>query len=236
MVRAMAPPSSISERRRGDASARSKLVAAFLAGVVAATGVAVVGAARLAPLIGWDVAALVFGVWTWAVVWRMDPSATASHSRRDNPGRDAAGLVLTAAALASLIAVAVVLVGASQDQGTSRYLHAGLALVSVVISWILIHTVYTLKYANLYYTGTPGGPGGIDFNDSGDSGDSGDPDYQDFAYLAFTLGMTFQVSDTDLKTKQIRRTALRHAWLSFPLGTVIIAASINLLSALATSK
>jgi len=59
------------------------------------------------------------------------------------------------------------------------------------------------------------------------------PDYRDFAYLAFTIGMTLQVSDTDLKTKEVRRTALRHALVSFPLGAVIIAASINLVSGLA---
>ena len=84
--------------------------------------------------------------------------------------------------------------------------------------------MFTLKYARLYYSGTPGG---IDFNDSGA------PDYADFAYLAFTIGMTFQVSDTNISSKQIRRTALRHAWLSFPLGAVIIATAINLVSGLA---
>ena len=212
------------ERRRHDPSARTKLLAALLGGLGAAAVVAVSGAARLAPLIGWDVLALVFGAWTWAVVWPMDPSETASHSRRENPGRDASDLVLSSAAIASLVAVGVVLVGASQDQGGSRYLQAGLALASVFISWILIHTVYSLKYARLFYGGKPGG---IDFNASDD------PDYRDFAYLAFTLGMTFQVSDTDIQTKEIRRTALRHALLSYPLGTVIIAASINLLSGLA---
>jgi uncharacterized membrane protein len=51
--------------------------------------------------------------------------------------------------------------------------------------------------------------------------------------LSFTIGTTFQVSDTDIGSKQIRRTALRHAWLSFPLGVVIIATSINLVSGLA---
>ncbi|WP_295695384.1 DUF1345 domain-containing protein [Lapillicoccus sp.] len=216
---------TVVDRRPRDLSARSKLLISLFLGVVAATVVALLGALRLAPLIGWDVLALVFGAWTWGVIWPMDPAETAGHSRRENPGRDDADLVLSSAAIASLIAVGVVLVGASQDQGGSRYLHAGLALASVFISWILIHTVYTLKYARLYYSGTPGG---IDFNESDD------PDYRDFAYLAFTLGMTFQVSDTDIQTKEIRRAALRHAWLSFPLGTVIIAASINLLSGLAS--
>ena len=95
------------------------------------------------------------------------------------------------------------------------------------VSWALVHTVFTLKYARLYYAGTPGG---IDFNDNGA------PDYRDFAYLAFTVGMTFQVYDTDIKAKAIRRTVLRHAWLSFPLVAVIIATTINLVSGLAKER
>ena len=87
-----------------------------------------------------------------------------------------------------------------------------------------MHTVFTTRYAQIYYEGPPDS---VDFNED----DA--PDYRDFAYLAFTIGMTFQVSDTDLKTKEIRRTALRHALVSFPLGAVIIAASINLVSGLA---
>ena len=59
------------------------------------------------------------------------------------------------------------------------------------------------------------------------------PDYRDFAYLSFTIGMTFQVSDTNIESKQIRRTVLRHAWISFPMGVVIIATTINLVAGLA---
>jgi uncharacterized membrane protein len=93
----------------------------------------------------------------------------------------------------------------------------------VFVSWTLVHTVYTLKYARLYYSGNPGG---IDFNGSGP------PDYPDFAYLGFTIGMTFQVSDTTISSRPIRRTALKHAWLSFPLDAVIIATCVNLVSGL----
>jgi len=117
-----------------------------------------------------------------------------------------------------------VLFGAGQADGNLRYIQAGFALLSIFVSWTLIHTVFTLKYARLYYSDEVGG---IDFNES----DA--PEYSDFAYLSFTIGMTFQVSDTDIESKPIRRTALRHAWLSFPLGAVIIAASINLVSGLA---
>src|SRR5664279_2285083 len=155
---------------------------------------------------------------------RLDAPSTERHANRENPGRDLADVVLLGAALASLIAVGAVLLGAGQADGNLRYIQAGFALLSIFVSWTLIHTVFTLKYARLYYSDEVGG---IDFNES----DA--PEYSDFAYLSFTIGMTFQVSDTDIESKQIRRTALRHAWLSFPLGAVIIAASINLVSGLA---
>jgi uncharacterized membrane protein len=200
------------------------MLVALAAGIVGGTVTALAGAGRAAPLIGWDILALGYGGWTWFTVWRLDPAAAEADARREDPGRDLADLVLLGASIASLIAVGLVLFGASGASGNGKYVEAGLAVASVFVSWALVHTVFTLKYARLYYTGAPGG---IDFND-----DTA-PDYRDFAYLAFTIGMTFQVSDTDIKSKAIRRTVLRHAWLSFPLVAVIIATSINLVSGLA---
>jgi uncharacterized membrane protein len=205
-------------------SARTKLLVSFGAAIAAGTAAAAAGAGRAAPLIGWDILALIFCGWVWSTVWRLDAEATATHAKREEPSRDAADLVLLGAAIASLAAVGVVLFGAGSASGNLKYIEAGLAVLSVFVSWTLVHTVFTLKYARLYYSGTPGG---IDFNDAGA------PDYPDFAYLSFTIGMTFQVSDTNIGSKQIRRTALRHAWLSFPLGAVIIATAINLVSGLA---
>ncbi len=205
-------------------SARTKLLVSLLVGLIVGGVSAAIGAGRSAPLIGWDVLAVTFCSWMWATIWPMGAADTARHSQRENPGRDLTDLVLLAAATASLIAVGVVLFGAGHASGTGKYVQAGFALGSVFVSWTLIHTVFTLKYARHYYTHPAGG---IDFNEDDP------PEYSDFAYLSFTIGMTFQVSDTDIQTKQIRRTALRHAWLSFPLGAVIIAASINLVSGLA---
>ena len=88
------------------------------------------------------------------------------------------------------------------------------------MSWVAIHTVFTLRYAQLYYSGTPGA---IDFNQPEP------PAYADFAYHAFTMGMAFQVSDTDLQTRKIRATALRQALLSYLFGVVIVAMTINLI-------
>jgi uncharacterized membrane protein len=206
------------------ANARLKLFVALAAGVLGGVATALSGAGRTAPLIGWDVLAVVFGGWTWWAVWPLDASTTQAHAQEENPSRDLADALLIGASIASLVAVGIVLFGASHAPGDERYWEAGLAVFSVFVSWTVVHTVFTLKYARLYYTGVPGG---IDFNESDP------PQYTDFAYLAFTLGMTFQVSDTNLQTKEMRRTALRHAWLSFPLGAVIIATSINLVSGLA---
>jgi uncharacterized membrane protein len=205
-------------------SARTKLLVATAAGIVSGTVAALAGAGRAAPLIGWDLLALCYGGWTWLTVWPLDPAAAEADAKREDPMRPLADLVLLGAAIASLIAVGLVLFGASAASGDGKYAEAGLTVASVFVSWALVHTVFTLKYARLYYAGAPGG---IDFND-----DTA-PDYRDFAYLAFTIGMTFQVSDTNIKSKAIRQTVLRHAWLSFPLVAVIIATSINLVSGLA---
>jgi uncharacterized membrane protein len=220
----MQPDSGSRPAARRASTARRKLLVSFGAAVAAGTAAAVAGAGRAAPLIGWDILALVFCAWVWSTVWRLDAEPTASYAQREDPSSDLADLVLVGAAVASLVAVGVVLVGAGQDGGDLKYLQAGFALLSVFVSWTVIHTVFTLKYARLYYR-VPAG--GINFNESED------PDYRDFAYLSFTIGMTFQVSDTNIESKQIRRTALRHAWVSFPFGAVIIATSINLVSGLA---
>ncbi len=209
---------------RAPTSARTKLLVSLGAAIVAGTAAALAGAGRASPLIGWDVLALVYGGWVWITVWRLDAESAEADARRQDPSRDQADLLILGAAIASLIAVGAVLFRAGSASGNGKYLLAALALVSVFVSWAIVHTVFTLKYARLYYSGTAGG---IDFNGTGA------PDYPDFAYLSFTIGMTFQVSDTDIQSKAIRRTALRHAWLSFPLVAVIIATSINLVSGLA---
>ena len=88
--------------------------------------------------------------------------------------------------------------------------------------WLSVHTVFVLRYARLYYSPPDGG---IDFHDE-------PPDYRDFAYLALTIGMSFQVSDTDLLGKRIRRVALHHALLSYVFATGIVAIAVSSVAAL----
>ena len=193
------------------------------AGALSALVVAVLGPWWLIPLSGWDMAALVFVIWMWRSLWSLDAAGTAKQATRENPRRAAADSLLLSASITSLIAVGLVLVRAGHSSDLTKGLLIGLGVASIILAWSVVHTVFILRYAKLYYEGTPGG---VDFNEEQS------PCYTDFAYLALTIGMTFQVSDTNLKTKDIRRTALRHALLSYAFGALIIATTINLIAGL----
>ena len=142
----------------------------------------------------------------------------------EDASRAAADAVLLCAAVASLVSVGFVLVSAHAHTGATRGGLIGLAVATITAAWATVHTVFTLRYARLYYADPVGG---IDFH----ADDL--PDYRDLAYVALTIGMTFQVSDTDLNAKEIRRTAIKHALLSYVFGAVIIAIMINIVGSLA---
>jgi uncharacterized membrane protein len=204
-------------------SARRKVLISVLIGVAVGGAATTLIPWPLAPLIAWDTAALTYVIWIWRKIWPLDAGRTAAHAEREDPTTAAADLILLTAAVASLVAVGYVLMRASSAHGLAKALHVAFGVASVITSWALIHTVFTLRYAKLYYAGEDGG---ADFH-----GD-GPPTFADFAYLAFTLGMTFQVSDTELRSREMRKAALRHALLSYVFGTVIVASTINLVAGL----
>jgi uncharacterized membrane protein len=157
----------------------------------------------------------------------MGAQATAAHATREDPTRPDSDVILLSAAVASLVAVGFFLLQASSAKGSSQDILAATGIATVALSWFVVHTVFMLRYALLYYTGHDRG---VDFNQPTP------PRYSDFAYLAFTVGMTFQVSDTDLQSPAIRATALRHALLSYLFGAVILATTINLVAGLGSSS
>jgi uncharacterized membrane protein len=177
-----------------------------------------------APVVGWSAAALTFCLVVWMLTRGRDAAETAAMATRDDPSPTVTELLVLIANLMSLVAVAFVLVQASSASGAKQGLLASLAVVSVAASWAVVHTLYMLRYAVLYYSGTVGG---IDFNQDEL------PRFMDFAYVAFTIGMTYQVSDTTLRSSQIRLAALRHGLQSFIFGSLILATTVNLVAGLA---
>ena len=131
--------------------------------------------------------------WTLSQIVRADCDRTAAAvAVREDGSRALTDFVLILAAVASLAGVGdVIMLGAAKNDPISPGVAIALAITSVVLSWAVVHTIFTLRYARLYYVGAAGG---IDFKQDEP------PRYTDFAYLAFTIGMTFQVSDTDLTT------------------------------------
>jgi uncharacterized membrane protein len=188
-----------------------------------AVSLSVGAASSTSVILGWDFAAILFLVSVGCSVWGKNPAASARIAQAEDSSRVAADAGLLSASVSSLVAVGFVLVDAGHSSSSGKGLLIGLTIASVVLAWATVHTVYMLRYARLFYAAPIGG---IDFHD----GEL--PDYHDLAYVALTIGMTFQVSDTDLVSKAIRRTAIRHALLSYLFGAVIVAITINIVASL----
>ena len=208
---------------RSPASAGTRVLVAVALALVVGAVAAFLTNWQAAVLLGWEVAAVTYLVWVWLAIGRLDAEGTRRLAVREDSSRAAAELMLIGASILSLVGVVIGLVKGSQLNGGGRALMVTLGVLSIVSAWAVIQTVFTLRYAHLYYGGTPGG---IDFNEDDP------PRYLDFAYLAFTIGMTFQVSDTNLEHKDIRFTALRHGLLSYVFGAIIIATAINVVAGL----
>lgn len=195
-----------------------RLLLGSAAAAVTLTVAALAGASwSVAVLFGWDALALVFLIWVWITIFSKDAEETERLARAEDSSRAAGDGVILCASVVSLVAIVFTLAQAAKASGPHAVFLAAVAVTSIVLGWAAIQTTFTLMYARLYYSPPRGG---IDFNDDL-------PDFRDFAYAAFTVGMTYQVSDTNVTQKRIRRTITRHAILSFVFGTTIIAVAIN---------
>ncbi len=218
--------SSSTERRsagRQGLASRRALVAAVV-GAVTLLGAAAAGASwPVGLLVAWGATAIVFLGWVWLTISHSDGPETERLAASEDASRTAAEALLLSAGVASLVAVGFVLAEAGRDAPLGRGVLTALAVASVLLSWATVHTIFTLRYARLYYAPPVGG---IGFQDDEL------PHYADFGYVAFTIGMTYQVSDTDLAKRSIRRAALHHALLSYLFGAVILAVTVSLVAAI----
>ncbi len=183
---------------------------------------------ELAALIGWDVAALLFLGVTWRLILGADAPATQRFATIEDESRETSAALIVGACLASLVAIVFTLAAARDEHGADRTGSVVAAFATVMLSWLVLHTLYTLRYADLHYRKATG----VDFASSAD-GEA--PDYRDFAYLSFTIGMCYQVSDQALRSRQLRRAVLLHALVSYVFGVAIIASGINVVASLVAS-
>ena len=188
-------------------------------GLLAAGLIVVAGIPEIAVLVGWAVAASGLLLWVWRISWPRDAEGTKRLAEEEGRTRVTDTAVL-GAAVVSLAAVVEGLVRSSSG-GAVGVATVVLGVLVVILSWALVNTVFALKYARRYYSG---GDGGIEF------GQEEPPAYSDFAYVAFTVGMSFAVPDTQIADTSIRKVALGHALLSYLFGTVVIAVAVNLVT------
>jgi uncharacterized membrane protein len=206
-------------------SGRTRVLVAAGFGLVAALIVAWFVPWQLTLLVAWDVtAALVVGS-VWLAIGGFNGQETEEFARREDNSRRGTQFLLLGAALVSLVGVVLAFLKGNEGGHHDEVLLEGFGVATIVCSWLLVHTVFALRYAHVYYTPPKGG---IDFKSRG----AEEPDYLDFAYTAFTVGMTFQVSDTDITRREMRHQVLRHAFISFLFGAVILATTINVIAGL----
>jgi uncharacterized membrane protein len=176
----------------------------------------------LVGLAGWDAAGLAQLALAWATIANADAAQTQRRAAAEDPGRNAVYALVLVTSAASLLSATPLARAAKGLEAGEAGIFLSLSIATVALSWALTHTAFTLRYAHLYYRHDSEGIGGVEFPGCKA------PDYLDFAYLAFTVGMCFQVSDATISSAQIRRTVLLHAVLAFIYNTAILAFVLNL--------
>jgi uncharacterized membrane protein len=197
------------------------MLISLAAGVLAGLAVAFF-VPELSVLAAWTVACGLLLAWVWRICWGRDAAGTKQAAEDENRSR-LTDVWVVLAALVSLGAVVVALVRSSSQQDATGVATVLLSVLAVVLSWALVNTVFAFKYARLYYIDEPDSEG-IDFKQNEP------PAYSDFAYLAFTVGMSFAVPEAEPTSTRTRRVALMHALLSYLFGTGVLAVAINLVT------
>jgi len=174
-------------------------------------------------LLGWDGAAITYLILTWRMFLRADEAEIRDRAAQDDEGRSVLLLIVLAAIVASLGAVVDAMVAARTAEGLAKTLIAASAGATLILSWLVLQTVFVPHYAHRHF-GDGKSKGGIGF--------PGEPptSYMDFVYLAFSVGATFQVSDNTILTSRLRRLVTAHAATAFAYNTAILALGINIIA------
>ncbi|HUK59500.1 MAG TPA: DUF1345 domain-containing protein [Stellaceae bacterium] len=208
-----------------DFTAGPRLGFAIVAGLLALALPAPGFGAALRGLVGWIVGVVVFLALTHLAIGKGSPDLIRARARALDDRAWVLSMLIVAAGTVSLVALGFV-IGKANGPAAPRI---ALALVAVILSWLLVHTMFALHYAHTYYGDRDPGP---DYNMRGGLEFPGhhDPDYWDFLYYAAVIGMTCQVSDVQVTSHAMRRITLAHGVLSFFFNTGVLALAVNIIA------
>jgi uncharacterized membrane protein len=221
--------SSIPKRLKACDSHHRLLIALALALVI---GVALAGHVSLIAhvFLTWDAFSLSILALAWFRILTANPQTARRSAKLQDSSRTVVFSVVVCSAFASLLALAFVLGTAKDLPKVKLAEHVIVSLCTVICSWLLMHTMFALRYANAFYRHVAANTGsiaeGLQFPEEKT------PDYLDFAYFSFVIGMTCQVSDVQVASRSMRRLVLIHGLLAFVFNTAILALSVNIISGL----
>ena len=177
----------------------------------------------------WDVFAFTYLISSWIVLFNRSPEQIRHVAKKEDGSTAFVFSVILLSSFASMITVLILIISEKVSQNAEVYTLL-VTVASILLSWLMVHTTFTFHYAHLYYddhsTDSSRHAEGLDFPSEKK------PNYLDFAYFAFVVGMTFQVSDVQITSGKLRRVALFHGLLSFALNTFVVAFTINIIAGL----
>jgi len=205
---------------------RPRLVTATIVGLTVAALLPSWVSAPTRALLAWDAGAGLYLVLAWIMMFRATVDRMQWRARRQDDGAAVVLALTVSAAVASLAAIAVELIGVKSYPPGVQTLHLGLSIVTILCSWFLVHTAFALHYAHEFYE-----PGRKEHRCLTFPGNP-EPDYVDFLYFAFVLGTTSQTSDVTITSSAMRRLALFHGVIAFFFNTTLLALAVNIAAGL----
>jgi len=180
-------------------------------------------------MVGWDVFAFSMLLGSWVVILTRSPEQIRLIAKEEDGSLLYFYLIIFFAAFSSMVTVLLLMVS-NDSSGVPKIVYLPVGIGGMMLSWIMVHTSFVFHYARVYYSNEDDGAdkieGGLHFPNEES------PDYLDFAYYSFIIGMTFQVSDIETRSRKFRRMTLMHSLISFGLNTFVIALTINLIASL----
>lgn len=174
-------------------------------------------------IIGWNVMAWIYLLCLWHLMLGSTPQRTRQLAHEQDESASQVLAMVSLGCVVSMLAILFELGNANQGSDAFKTLHLALTGTTLVVSWLLLPTAFTMHYAHLFYrqrTDTEVLP--LLF-----PGKLNKPDYWDFAYFSFTIAVASQTADVAVGTADVRKVTLLQSVISFVFNMLILGLSIN---------